>query len=545
MLKHLCCCAALSAFFPVATIAMAAETSPTSAPAPIEKLSPAALEALVSGVALYPDPLVEQILLAAQDPLALHQAAEAQNGTLPPEVAALAGKSTNESVQHLTQYPEVLTQLDAQLALTTRLGVAVRTQPEDVWTAISNVRAAYEASLTEPVADEATESSGGSSSSTGAYPVYGGWLSRRLLTAGAVHELNEYRYDQYVAPYANAAAGTTQTTYVGPNGQTATATTTGGGVAYDNGVTSAKAGAGTTTVVGPNGQTATVTGAAAGGKTTVGNTTYAGVKGAGTVTGPNGESVSAAGGAKGSATQTENGVQVQTQAGGAYSTSTGAEGYGVRSGSTSATQNADGSTSWNRTTSGSGAGTNGSGSYTHSGSGTAKGDGTGSYQGETTVNANGNSVSTDTTAGGGQASTTVTNNNTGASNTYTAGDGQVENAPATTADSRGASSAKEGSAAGSRDWSQMSRDQISQANQALKQSWGQLGSQVRGGTNAKATSARTTGANAAKNKNLTSGANKANANRATTRSTPQRNTPTRSNGARPSGGGRGGRGGRR
>ncbi len=392
-------------------------------PAPVESLSPAALEALVSGVALYPDPLLEQILRASQNPLALHQAAEAQRGELPAEVAALAG--ADDSVEFLKQYPDVITQLDEQLALTARLGVAYRTQPQDVWNAIASVRAAYDAAMAEQASTDATgESSDGGSAGGGAYPVYGGWVSRSLLAAGAIHELNEYRYDNYANPVAQ-----------------------------------------TTTYVGPNGQTATLTSAGVSGQATVGDTTYFGAAGAGTATGPQGQTVTAAGSVHGSATETANGVQVQTQAGGAYESSTGAAGVGTRSGSTAVTQNADGSTSWNHTASGQAAGTNGSANYQHSGEGTVTGDGTGSYEGSATVNANGNSASTSTTVGNGEATTTVTNNNTGTSKTYTAGDGQVENAPSTNT-----GAARTQQVSGARDWSQMSREQISQASQAMKQS---------------------------------------------------------------------------
>ncbi|MDZ4783468.1 MAG: DUF3300 domain-containing protein [Planctomycetia bacterium] len=494
MLKQFSWAAALLLVPMQAAIVRSAE--PARSPAP-EQLSATALEALVSGIALYPDPLVEQILLASRNPLALHQAAEALNGTLPPDVAALAAKQSTESVDYLKQYPDVLLQLNAQLALTSRLGIAYRVQAEDVWIAIAAVRAAYETALAAQAAsEETTFSSGGS---TGAYPVYGGWVARNLLAAGAVHELNEYRFDRY------------------PN-------------------------ATTTNVTGPNGQSAVVTGGAVSGATTIGDTTYAGAAGAGTVTGPQGQSVTAAGAAHGSVTQTENGVQTQSQATGAYSASTGASGQGTHSGSSTATQNADGSTSWTHASSNTGSGTNGTGNVTHTGSGTATGDGSGSYHGETTVNANGNSVSTETNAGNGQASTTVTNNNSGASNTYTAGDGQIENAPSTKG-----SSSKQSGQPGSRDWSQMNRDQISQASQAMKQSWGQLGSQLQSRAGAQGASVRTQKSGAT-SKQLTNGA--ASGNRGSKASAIQRPTqtkPTRSNGQRGGGGGggRGGRGGRR
>lgn len=511
MLKHFGLAAALLLVPVTGFVANAADPATLSVPAPQERLSPAALETLVSGIALYPDPLVEQILLASQYPLALHHAAEELNGTLPREVAALAAASSTESVDYLKQYPEVLLQLNEQLALTARLGVAFREQPRDVWNAVAAVRAAYE---DQAASEEAAASSGGASSGGGAYPAYGGFVARRLLAASAIHELNEYRYDQ------STNANSTMTT---------------------------------STIVGPNGQSATVTGGGVAGQTTVGDTTYFGAAAGGTATGPQGQSVSGAGSVKGSATQTENGVQVQTQASGAYSASNGASGQGTRDGSTTATQNADGSTSWNHSASGGASGTNGSGNYTHTGGGTATGDGSGAYHGETTVNANGNSVSTETDIGGGQGSTTVTNSNTGNSNTYTAGDGQIENAPSGSSDSANSSRSRQSPDSTStqqgakRDWSQMNRAQISQASQAMKQSWGQLGSQIQGGSVAQRTGVRAQKAGAT-SKKLSSGAT-GNGTRKSKLSSPQRQTqsaPNRSSSPRGGGGGgRGGRGGRR
>jgi hypothetical protein len=99
------------------------------------KLSSAALEALVAGVALYPDPLLHKILDAAQHPAELRQAAMtiARDEPVDPRWPL--------SVRELTQHSELLEQLDRFILLTARLGTAVQHQPDGVWQAIESVRA--------------------------------------------------------------------------------------------------------------------------------------------------------------------------------------------------------------------------------------------------------------------------------------------------------------------------------------------------------------------------------------------------------------------
>jgi hypothetical protein len=114
------------------------------------KLSPAALETLVAGIALYPDPVVEQALDAAGCPAALHQAAISLK--VDPKAAALVAQlqaNWPQSVRILRTHPELLLQLDRQLALTTRLGNAYKTQPKEVWAAIHAVRTRNELAARE------------------------------------------------------------------------------------------------------------------------------------------------------------------------------------------------------------------------------------------------------------------------------------------------------------------------------------------------------------------------------------------------------------
>lgn len=100
-------------------------------------LSSSQLENLVAPVALYPDPLLDQVLDASQYPQVLVQAgdyvSDRQQGQQP-------DSSWPASVQALLEYPTVLTKLDDDLSWTTRLGNAVKTQRGDVEAAIQLCR---------------------------------------------------------------------------------------------------------------------------------------------------------------------------------------------------------------------------------------------------------------------------------------------------------------------------------------------------------------------------------------------------------------------
>ncbi len=103
-----------------------------------DTLTPDQLENLVAPVALYPDPLLDQILDASQYPKQLVQAgdyiSDHQQGQQP-------NSSWAASVTALLDYPTVLTKLDDDLGWTTRLGIAVASQNAAVQTAIQACRA--------------------------------------------------------------------------------------------------------------------------------------------------------------------------------------------------------------------------------------------------------------------------------------------------------------------------------------------------------------------------------------------------------------------
>ncbi len=100
-------------------------------------LSKTSMKWLAGGVALYPDPVLEKVLEAAQTPEAIHQAAEALEG---PDGPA-AHDRLPESVAYLARkYPQSLRALDANPGLVSRLGREFRENPAQVWSAIDAFR---------------------------------------------------------------------------------------------------------------------------------------------------------------------------------------------------------------------------------------------------------------------------------------------------------------------------------------------------------------------------------------------------------------------
>ncbi|WP_436717198.1 hypothetical protein U8335_09390 [Roseiconus lacunae] len=333
-----------------------------SAATSVALLSPPAMDALVSGCAFYRDPVIAQILSAAQDPHSLH-------------LAAVDGVTSqaSQSLLFLAKYPELLQQLDSQLALTARLGVAARTQINDVWDAIDRVRRAYKMAEATYADQPATVTNVAAVPVPTAYVPAGYVAYAATLWADAViDELND-EYNVYVASQ----------TATGPAGTTAT--------------------------------TGSVSGQATNGDTTV--------AGAGSVTGPAGNTGYGVGGAAGSVTNTGSGYHASSVAGGAvYNPATGNYAGAVRSGSASTSQNADGTTSFDRSATTQTASSFGSSTITHEGSGTAGGIGNSSYSGSSSIDSTHGNASIETSAGNGQITSTVTTDN--GSHSVTAGDGQ-------------------------------------------------------------------------------------------------------------------------
>ena len=113
------------------------------APAPL--LSPQQLDNLVAPIALYPDSLLSQMLVAATYPLEVAEAAQwlQQNRGLqgPQLVDAARQQNWDASIQALVVFPDVLNRMNSDLRWTTDLGNAFLAQQADVMNAVQRMRA--------------------------------------------------------------------------------------------------------------------------------------------------------------------------------------------------------------------------------------------------------------------------------------------------------------------------------------------------------------------------------------------------------------------
>ena len=125
----------------VVPVAYAQGNSQTQA----NKQSQAQLEALVAPIALYPDPLVSQILMASTYPLEVSEATNwlRANSNLKGNAlnTALQQQNWDASVKSLVSFPPVLEMMGSQLSWTQNLGNAVLAQQSDTMSAIQALRA--------------------------------------------------------------------------------------------------------------------------------------------------------------------------------------------------------------------------------------------------------------------------------------------------------------------------------------------------------------------------------------------------------------------
>jgi hypothetical protein len=114
--------------------------------APPPKMSPDQLDQLVSSIALYPDPLLAQVLVGATFPTDVVQADRwaKQNKNLKgqqlTDAVVKANLPYDPSIVALIQFPTVLDMLSQKLDWTTSLGNAVLTQRGDVMDAVQRMR---------------------------------------------------------------------------------------------------------------------------------------------------------------------------------------------------------------------------------------------------------------------------------------------------------------------------------------------------------------------------------------------------------------------
>lgn len=114
-------------------------------PPPQAPLAPQALDSLVAPVALYPDPLLSQILVAATYPLELVEASQwlqrNQGLTGPALTQAASQQNWDPSVQALVVFPDLVGRLTQDITWTTNLGNAFLAQQPDVMDAVQRMRA--------------------------------------------------------------------------------------------------------------------------------------------------------------------------------------------------------------------------------------------------------------------------------------------------------------------------------------------------------------------------------------------------------------------
>jgi hypothetical protein len=121
-----------------------AQTSPSARP-----LAPDQLDTLVAPVALYPDALLSQVLVAATYPLEVAEAPQwlRQNRNLQGQqlIAAARQQNWDPSIQALVAFPDVINLLSSNIRWTTDLGNAFLAQQADVMSAVQRMRAQAQA----------------------------------------------------------------------------------------------------------------------------------------------------------------------------------------------------------------------------------------------------------------------------------------------------------------------------------------------------------------------------------------------------------------
>ena len=112
-------------------------------------MSPQQLDDLVAPIALYPDPLVGEVLAASTYPIEIAEAEQWVRDHPNWKPSKLMDKAKKEnwdpSVQGLVAFPDVLARLTQNIGWTTQLGNAFLAQQADVMQAVQRMRAEAEA----------------------------------------------------------------------------------------------------------------------------------------------------------------------------------------------------------------------------------------------------------------------------------------------------------------------------------------------------------------------------------------------------------------
>src|SRR5271157_1644086 len=136
-------------FLMMAQVQSPAPVSGQQPPVQAQMLAPAQLDDLVAPIALYPDPLLSQVLAASTYPLEVVEAQQwlQHNGNLKGQQLTDAARQQNwdASVQAMVAFPDVLTMLNRDVQWTTALGNAFLAQQSDVMAAVQRMRARAQA----------------------------------------------------------------------------------------------------------------------------------------------------------------------------------------------------------------------------------------------------------------------------------------------------------------------------------------------------------------------------------------------------------------
>jgi hypothetical protein len=118
-------------------------------PPPSQPLNPAQLQNLVAPIALYPDTLLSQILVASTYPIEVVEAQQwlQQHRDLKGQklLDEARKQSWDPSIQALVAFPDILTRLNQDIRWTTDLGNAFLAQQADVMGAVQQLRAKAQA----------------------------------------------------------------------------------------------------------------------------------------------------------------------------------------------------------------------------------------------------------------------------------------------------------------------------------------------------------------------------------------------------------------
>jgi hypothetical protein len=143
--------AALAILALIAPAAAADQAPQSPAPQAAPLITPAQIDQLIAPIALYPDPILSQILMAASYPVEVVEAdrwrQDPANAGLQGEelVARLNAETWDPSVKSLVPFLQILAMMDGNLVWTERLGEAFIAQPAEVMDEVQRLRRAASA----------------------------------------------------------------------------------------------------------------------------------------------------------------------------------------------------------------------------------------------------------------------------------------------------------------------------------------------------------------------------------------------------------------